>query len=43
MISYRVRPEKVCLPIMLPEDLTKTDAPIGTEVFLIEENYAVMK
>ena len=37
MISYRKRPEKICIPILLPKDVTKEDVPVGTEVFLIEE------
>jgi len=37
MISYRHRPEKISIPILLPKDITKKDVPVGTEVFLIEE------
>ena len=37
LISYRVRPEKICLPISLPDDIAKSDVPIGTEVFLLED------
>jgi hypothetical protein len=35
MISYRKRPEKICIPILLPKDITKEDVPVGTEVFLL--------
>ena len=36
MICYRKRPEKICIPILLPKDFTKDDIPVGTEVFLLE-------
>ena len=36
MISYRNKPEKICIPILLPKDITKEDVPVGTEVLLIE-------
>ena len=39
MISYRKRPEKICIPILLPKDVTKEEVPVGTEVLLIEENH----
>jgi hypothetical protein len=39
MISYRQRPEKICIPVLLPKDITKEDVPVGTEVLLIEEQY----
>ena len=39
MISYRKRPEKICIPVLLPMDITKHDVPVGTEVLLLEEKY----
>src|SRR5438045_1084877 len=39
MISYRNRPEKICIPVLLPKNITKEDVPIGTEVLLIEEKF----
>jgi len=39
MISYRKMPEKITVPVLLPNDLTKDDVPIGTEVLLLEEKY----
>jgi hypothetical protein len=39
MISYRKRPEKICVPILLPKDITKEDVPVGTEVLLLEEKF----
>jgi hypothetical protein len=39
MISYRKKPEKICIPILLPKDITKEDIPVGTEVLLIEEKH----
>ena len=39
MISYRKKPEKICVPILLPKDMTIEDVPVGTEVLLIEENH----
>jgi hypothetical protein len=39
MISYRKKPEKICVPILLPQDITKEDVPVGTEVLLLEEKY----
>jgi hypothetical protein len=39
MISYRQRPEKICIPILLPKDIAKEDVPVGTEVLLIEGEY----
>lgn len=35
MILYRNRPEKICIPISLPDGITKNDVPIGTEVILL--------
>jgi hypothetical protein len=43
LINYRKRPEKICIPVLLPSDVTKNDVPIGTEVFLLEETYDVFK
>ena len=37
MISYRKKPEKITVPILLPKDITKYQVPIGTEVFLLDE------
>ena len=39
MISYRPRPEKICIPVLLPKDISKEDVPVGTEVLLIDEKY----
>ena len=43
MISYRKRPATFTAPIILPNDITKDDVPVGTEVLLIEENYQTFK
>src|SRR5262245_48617201 len=37
LISYRKRPEKLCLPILLPKSIAKEEVPVGTEVLLLEE------
>jgi hypothetical protein len=37
MINYRKKPEKICVPILLPKDIGKDDVPVGTEVFLLED------
>jgi len=39
MIRYRpeVPPEKRTIPILLPKDIHKFDVPIGTEVYLVED------
>ena len=42
-IRYSKRPEKICLPILLPDGLTKDDVPIGTEVILLEDEYEIAK
>jgi len=39
MISYRKMPEKICIPVLLPKDITKEDVPVGTEVLLQEQKY----
>ena len=39
MISYRKRPEKICVPVLLPKNLTKENIPVGTEVLLLEKKY----
>ena len=38
-IRYVNEPEKVTYPVLLPEDITKDDVPVGTEVLLLEERY----
>ena len=43
MISYRKRPERICLPILLPSDIAKSDVPVGTEVILLEDIYELVK
>jgi hypothetical protein len=43
MISYRRKPEKIAAPILLPQELTKDDVPLGTEVLLLEEKYEIIK
>ncbi len=39
MISYRTRPEKITVPVLLPNDITKEQVPPGTEVFLLDEKF----
>ena len=43
LISYRKKPEKICVPVLLPNGLTKEDVPVGTEVLLLEENYEIIQ
>ncbi len=40
-ISYgrRPPPDKVCIPITLPPDISKEQVPVGTEVFLITSKF----
>jgi len=38
-IRYAKMPEKITFPILLSEEITKEDIPLGTEVLLLEENY----
>ena len=42
-IRYIRKPEKVFYPILLPEDITKDDVPVGTEVLLLEEKYETVR
>jgi hypothetical protein len=37
------KPEKVTYPVLLPEDITKDDVPVGTEVLLLEERYETVR
>jgi hypothetical protein len=37
MISYRKRPEKIFVPILLPIDISKDMVPVGTEAHLLRE------
>ena len=39
MISYRKRPEKIYIPVLLPRDITKDDVPVGTDALWLEEKY----
>ena len=39
MISYRKMPEKITVPVLLPNDITKDDVPVGTEVVLLDEGH----
>jgi hypothetical protein len=43
MISYLKRPEKICMPILLPDGIAKDDVPVGTEVLLLEDDYEIVK
>lgn len=43
MISYRKRPEKIYVPILLPDDISKNDVPIGTEVILLDDKVEIVK
>ena len=43
MLSYRVRPEMIFWPILLPDDIAKNDVPIGTEVYLLEDELEIVK
>jgi hypothetical protein len=36
-IRYAKMPEKITFPILLPEDITKDDIPVGADVLLLEE------
>ena len=38
-IRYAKMPERITFPVLLPDNITKDDVPVGTEVFLIEENF----
>ena len=42
-IRYIKEPEKITFPILLPEDITKDDVPVGTEVLLLEEIYETVR
>lgn len=42
-IRYAKMPEKITFPILLPEDLTKEDIPVGTEVLLLEDKYETVQ
>ena len=39
MITYRKRPEKITVPILLPNNITKEQVPPGTKAFLLDENF----
>jgi len=39
MITYRKRPEKITVPVLLPNDISKEQVPAGTEVFLLDEKF----
>ena len=42
-IRYAKRPEKITFPVLLPENITKNDVPVGTEVLLLEEKYETVR
>ena len=42
-ISCRSRPVKFAAPILLPQDITKNDVSVGTEVHLLEESYETIQ
>jgi hypothetical protein len=42
-IRYIKKPEKVTYPVLLPENITKDDVPVGTEVLLLEEKYETVR
>lgn len=41
-IRFAEKPQKITFPILLPNDITKEEIPIGTEVFLLEEMYGTV-
>src|SRR5260221_28473 len=43
MVNFRKKPEKICIPISLPNDIAKEDVPVGTEVLLLEEKFEIVK
>lgn len=42
-IRYAKMPEKITFPVLLPENITKDEVPVGTEVFLLEEKYETVQ
>ena len=42
-IRYTRQPEKHSVPISLPKEIAKSNAPIGTEVFLLDETYEIIE
>ena len=42
-IRYAVIPEKRCVPISLPKEIEKSNVPAGTDVFLLDETYEIIK
>jgi len=42
-IRYAKMPEKITFPVLLPENITKDDVPVGTEVLLLEEKYETVR
>ena len=42
MITYRKKPEKVTVPVLLPNNIAKEQVPPGTEVFLLDENFEII-
>lgn len=42
-IRHAKMPEKITFPLLLPENITKDDVQVGTEVFLLEEKYEMVK
>jgi hypothetical protein len=38
-IRYAKMPQKITFPVLLPDNITKDDIPVGTEVLLLEERY----
>ena len=37
MVNYRTKPQRIVVPICLPNDLSTEDVPKGTEVFLLQK------
>ena len=38
-IRYIKKPDRTTFPVLLPEEITKDDVPVGTQVLLLEERY----
>jgi hypothetical protein len=43
VVVRRGRPERMCVPVLLPNGLTKEDVAVGTEVLLLEEKYEIIQ
>jgi hypothetical protein len=42
-IRYAKMPEKITFPVLLPDNITKDDVPVGTEVLLLEDKYETVR